>query len=77
MVLMRSIMPARVVVLPEPVGPVTRTRPRGSSASWPTAGGSPRSSSGMAPTATRRKTMPTVPRLRKALTRNRPTPESE
>ena len=29
LLLMWSIMPARVVVLPEPVGPVTSTRPRG------------------------------------------------
>ena len=36
---MWSIIPARVVVLPEPVGPVTRTRPRGSIASaWTTCG---------------------------------------
>ena len=33
LLLMWSIMPASVVVLPEPVGPVTSTRPRGSRAS--------------------------------------------
>ena len=33
LVLMWSIMPASVVVLPDPVGPVTSTSPRGSSAS--------------------------------------------
>ena len=38
-------------------------------------GGSPRSSSGMAPTLTRRKTRPAEPRERNALTRKRPTPE--
>ena len=32
--LMKSTMAARVVDLPEPVGPVTRTIPRGSCASW-------------------------------------------
>ena len=37
-------------------------------------GGRPRSSSGMAPTLTRRKTRPAEPRERNALTRNRPRP---
>ena len=36
---------ARVVDLPEPVGPVTRTKPRGSDAKFATDGGTPRSSS--------------------------------
>ena len=36
---MWSIMPASVVVLPEPVGPVTSTRPRGSIASAASASG--------------------------------------
>ena len=36
-----SSMQASVVVLPEPVGPVTRTRPRGRSSSSRTAGGRP------------------------------------
>src|SRR6478735_317292 len=74
---MWSIIPASVVVLPDPVGPVTRTRPRGSIASAASASGSPRSGSGMAPTLTRRKTRPAEPRERKALTRKRPTPGSE
>ena len=38
-------MPASVVDLPEPVGPVTRTKPRGSCAKFDTDGGMPRSSS--------------------------------
>ena len=43
-VLMKSIMLASVVDLPEPVGPVTRTRPRGLRASAVTTFGSPSSS---------------------------------
>ena len=72
--LMLSTMPARVVVLPDPVGPVTRTRPRGSSDSGPSTGGRPRSPSGIAPMDTRRNTRPAEPRWRNALTRKRPTP---
>ena len=41
--LIRSMIEASVVDLPEPVGPVTRTRPRGRAASWVTAGGRPSS----------------------------------
>ena len=55
LLLMWSIIPASVVVLPDPVGPVTSTRPRGSIASGASTGGRPRSSSGIAPTLTRRK----------------------
>src|SRR4051794_27120629 len=76
-VLMWSTMPASVVVLPEPVGPVTSTRPRGSRASWLMTAGTLSSSSGIAPTETRRNTRPTEPRERNALTRNRPTPARE
>ena len=61
-VLMRSTIDASVVVLPDPVGPVTRTSPRGSRASSPMTSGSASSASACAPTATRRKTMPYVPR---------------
>ena len=75
--LMWSIIPASVVVLPDPVGPVTSTRPRGSMASAASASGRPRSCSGIAPTLTRRNTSPAEPRERNALTRNRPTPGSE
>jgi hypothetical protein len=46
--LMWSIIPASVVVLPEPVGPVTSTSPRGSIASDASTGGSPRSLSEIA-----------------------------
>ena len=60
--LMWSIMAARVVVLPEPVGPVTKTMPRDSSASRVTTGGKPRSSTDMAAGSTRRSTMAAVPR---------------
>ena len=76
-VLMWSTIPARVVVLPEPVGPVTSTRPRGSSASELITAGTPRSASGIAPTETRRNTRPTDPRAWKALTRKRPSPDTE
>ena len=72
-----SIMDASVVVLPDPVGPVTSTSPRGSSASRAITGGRPRSSIDSAPSWTRRSTSPTEPRWRNALTRNRPTPGSE
>src|SRR6266446_3786493 len=43
--LISSMMAASVVDLPEPVGPVTRTRPRGFSASWCRVAGMPSSSS--------------------------------
>ena len=46
-VLIRSIIDASVVDLPEPVGPVTSTSPRGRSHSSVTIGGMPRFSSGM------------------------------
>ena len=42
--LMRAMMEARVVDLPDPVGPVSSTRPRGSRASHSATGGSPSSS---------------------------------
>src|SRR5450756_126974 len=74
---MRSTIEASVVVLPEPVGPVTRTSPRGSRASSPTTSGSPSSASVWAPTDTRRNTSAHAPRARYAFTRKRPTPESE
>ena len=78
LVLMWSIMPASVVVLPEPVGPVTSTRPRGSRAS----DAEHRRQAELverdrADGLTRRKTRPAEPRERNALTRNRPTPGSE
>src|SRR3989441_3852191 len=72
--LMYSIMAARVVVFPEPVGPVTSTRPRASLASFCTTGRSPNSSNVGPPMRSFRKTMLTPPRCRKTLARNRPTP---
>jgi hypothetical protein len=45
--LILSIIDASVVDLPEPVGPVTSTRPRGLEVSSVTTGGKPRSASGM------------------------------
>ena len=73
---MWSIIAASVVVLPEPVGPVTSTRPRCSSARRRTIGGSPSSSIDGMPGSTRRSTSPTEPRWRNTLTRNRPRPAS-
>ena len=75
--LMWSIIAASVVVLPEPAVPVTRTRPRGSSASrWMIRGGRAPRSDGLS-VATRRMVMPTLPRWWKTLTRKRPTPAAE
>ena len=73
---MWSIIAASVVDLPEPVVPVSRMIPRGSSASRRTTSGSPRSSivrtwNGMA-----RSAIETSPRCLKALTRKRETPGS-
>jgi hypothetical protein len=72
--LMWSIMAARVVVLPDPVGPVTSTIPRSSSARRVTIGGRPRSMADRAAGRTRRSTMAALPRCRKALPRKRPSP---
>ncbi len=72
--LMWSIMAARVVVLPEPVGPVTSTRPRCSLDSRPTTSGRPSWSKLAADVRTRRKIMATEPRWRNTFTRNRPHP---
>ena len=52
--LMWSTMAAKVVVFPDPVGPVTSTRPRISSASRVTTSGSPSSLTVAAPDRTRR-----------------------
>ena len=54
-----SIIAASVVDLPEPVGPVTRTRPRGFSASLWSDGGRPSSSSVLIASGMRRKAAPT------------------
>ena len=47
--LILSIIAASVVDLPEPVGPVTSTRPRGRSASLAMIGGRPQLLEGLAP----------------------------
>ena len=70
--LMWSIMVASVVVLPDPVVPVTSTMPRGSRASFRTASGSMSFSKvGIFPT-TCRTAMEMLPLWRKTLTRKRP-----
>ena len=66
-------MAARVVVLPEPVGPVTRINPRCSSASLRTASGSPISWNEGPPNRSFRRTIEIEPRCRKTFARKRPT----
>jgi hypothetical protein len=68
------IIEAMVVVLPVPVGPVTRTRPRGSAARVSTAGGKWSSSKLGMSERTRRMARLTFPRCLNTFTRNRPTP---
>ena len=75
--LMWPIMAASVVVLPDPVGPVTRIKPRCSLASLVTTSGRPRSSAVGTWLRTRRNTMATEPRCRNTLVRKRPTPGME
>ena len=70
---MRSSSAAHVVVLPEPVGPVTTTRPRMASAQLITVGGRP-SSSASGAAGTTLNTNEAEPRWEKADTRNRPEP---
>ena len=72
--LMRSTMAARVVDLPLPVGPVTRTRPLGSSQKRATTGGMPSCSRPMTLLGICRNTAPTPPMSRNRLTRKRATP---
>ena len=60
--LMTSIIEASVVDLPEPVGPVTSTSPRGRLANSATAGGSPSDSSGAISNGIRRKAAPSAER---------------
>ncbi len=74
---MWSIIAASVVVLPDPVGPVTSTRPRWCSVSLRHAGGRPSSSNDGMSLCTRRSTRPTEPRWRMTLTRKRPSPDTE
>ncbi len=75
--LMMSINEARVVDLPEPVGPVTRTRPCRSSVNIRTESGMPSVSNGGISWGMARKTPATVPRCWKTFSRKRPTPGIE
>ncbi len=69
--LILSIRAASVVLLPDPVGPVTSTRPRGFSASFATTPGSPSSSKVRTLNGICRITSDTQPRCLKQLPRNR------
>src|SRR6266850_3522290 len=69
--LILSIIAASVVLLPEPVGPVTSTRPRGRSASCAITGGSPRSSKVFTLKGICRITTETQPRCLKQFPRKR------
>ena len=71
-----SIIAASVVDLPEPVVPVSRIRPRSSSASSLITGGSPSSSIVRTANGITRATIETEPRWRKALTRKRARPST-
>ncbi len=63
-VLARSTTAAIVVDLPEPVGPVTSTSPRGSIANSPTTDGRPSTSSGVTSCGMRRNAAPIDSRCR-------------
>ena len=67
-------MAARVVDLPQPVGPVTSTSPRGFSARSPQTSGRRSSSSVGIRSRTRRNASVMLPRWKAALTRKRPIP---
>ena len=69
--LILSIIAASVVLLPEPVGPVTSTRPRGRSASLAVIGGSLSSSKVLTEKGIIRTTIDTQPRCLKTLPRKR------
>ena len=69
-----SSMAASVVDLPEPVGPVTSTRPRGFSHRVSTIGGSPSSLKPRISYGMRRKAAATAPRWMKTLARKRASP---
>ena len=75
--LMWSMSEASVVDLPEPVGPVTRTSPRGLSASASMCCGSPSSESDRISVGIIRKAAPRAERWKKTFTRRRPTPGIE
>ena len=76
-VLMWSTIAASVVDLPEPVGPVTSTRPRGRSARYRHTFGSPRSSMVGMRIGMTRNTAPIELRCWKTFARNRETPGIE
>ena len=71
--LITSIIAASVVLLPEPVGPVTRTKPRGFLVRSRSTCGTPSESSAGISCGTRRKAALTEPRWKKQLTRKRAT----
>jgi len=73
-VLMWLIIAASDVDLPEPVGPVTRIRPRGRSESFFVTCGTPRSSIVLTLNGMTRNTAPMLPRCQNMLTRNRDRP---
>ena len=72
--LIESIIAASEVDLPEPVGPVTRTRPRGFLQNSCVTAGRPRSSIETIVVGIRRKAAPSEPRWKYALTRKRAWP---
>ncbi len=72
-----SISEASVVDLPEPVGPVTRTSPRGRRAKSTTCWGSPSSSRVLMLKGISRNAAPTASRWKYTLTRNLALPGSE
>src|SRR5688572_8836870 len=75
--LMKSIMAASVVDLPDPVVPVHRIRPRCSPQILSSTTGRPSSRTVRILTGMTRRTRPTVPRCWKTLQRNRPRPGTE
>ena len=70
--LILSTSAAKVVDLPEPVGPVTNTKPRGKSANVLTTGGIPSSDADLISFGIKRRAAAKLPRSWKALTRNLP-----
>ena len=76
-VLIWSSIAASVVDLPEPVVPVSRIRPRSSSATSCSTAGSLSSSSDLTDSGIDRATIEIEPRWRKALMRNRPSASTE
>ncbi len=72
--LILSIIAASVVDLPEPVGPVTSTRPRGRSANVDSTCGRPSSWNDLIFSGMMRYTAPTAPRWLNMLARNRAMP---